>query len=167
MIQVSIYDLALLSLPLTFLFGIAAWLFKEWVKIRIDKSIQHEYDKKLEEYRFSQLQRQKAELVARFFARWIKYRGKEKEFLNPDQLVDYYEDLNQMSFEITLWIKDVALLNNIMKRLQGVDQSESIHQLIGQVRKLILDTDDGFDYNQITIWPKPEEMEGLLSSRKS
>ena len=81
-IQTSISQLLLGSSILAVLLGSIQWLLANWVKIRLEQSIRHEYEKKLEDYRFSQLQRQKAETIATFFAKWIKYRGNEKKFLN-------------------------------------------------------------------------------------
>ncbi len=156
MIQISIDDLIKFSVPLVFLVTIVGWLFKEWIGSRIDKSIQHEYDFKLEKYRFQQLQRQKAEVVAKFFARWKKYHGNEEKYLERNELIDYYEELNQMSIELSLWIPDKDILTNIMKRLgQGNKKGDAkdIRELIGDIRKMILDDKgDSFNPQDIIFW---------------
>ncbi len=153
-IQISIQQLIGSSIIVIILVSLIQFLFSVWIKSRLEKSIQHEYDKKLEEYRFSQLQRQKAEIIAKFFAKWIKFRGKEKQFLDKDELLKYYEELNQMSFEISLWIADNKILNDIMDRFQNKENSKDIRQLIGEFRKLTLNIkDDKFNIQKITIWP--------------
>lgn len=155
-IQISKQILAILGISLFALLSFAIWLLKKWVGARIDKSIQHEYDKKLEEYRFSQLQRQKAETIARLFSRWIKYQGNESTYLNKGELIDFYEELNQMSIEISLWIRDKKILSDIMARLQLKVDAKDIRTLSGEIRKLILGIDDGFDPLEIVLWPNVE-----------
>lgn len=137
-------------------------LLSIWIKSRLEKSIQHEYDKKLEEYKFLQTQRQKSEIVARFFAKWIKFRGKEQDILETKDLLNYYEDLNQMSIELSLWVVDETILKDVMKRFQNDQQSKNIRQLIGQFRELILNIKNkDFDVNEITLWPTDKIAQGL------
>jgi hypothetical protein len=143
--------------------GVLQFLLANWIKSRIEQSIRHEYDKKLEDYKFSQLQRQKAESIANLFAFWIKYRGNENTLLSKKDQFEYYENLNRMSIELALWIKDVSLLNDIMTRLQNNPEAKSVHQLVGEVRKLILnDAEDTFDSNQVVLWPTKELLNKLL-----
>jgi len=140
---------------------------EKWLFTRLEKSIQHEYDRKLEDYKFAQLQRQKAELVAKLFSRWIKYRGREKKILNKKELIEYYEDLNRMSIELALWLPDIDILNNIMDRLEMKSNAKSVHGLIGDVRKLILNKKDEFDSNKVILWPATnEEIDKLMDSEK-
>ena len=133
------------------------FVFSNWIKNKIEKSIQHEYDRKLEDYKFLQLQKQKAEIVAKFFSKWIKFRGKETEILSKKELIDYYEELNLMSIEMVLWIKDENLLKDIMLRLQNHEKAKDSRLLIKEFRKLILDIKkEDFDYKNITLWPTDE-----------
>jgi len=142
-----------ISIILFFLLAIQ-FLFSIWIKSRLEKSIQHEYNKKLEEYKFLQIQRQKAEIIAKFFAKWIKFRGQEKVLLEKKELLDYYEDLNKMSFEISLWISDDKILKEVMKLFQNDPEAKNVRQLIGEFRKLILNIkNDNFDVQEITLWP--------------
>lgn len=139
----------------------AVWLLKQWIGARIDKSIQHEYDKKLEDYKNSRIRREKAELVAKLFSQWIRYRGREKTILNKEDLMDYYETLNRMSLELALWIDDVEVLNDVMKRLTNRDNPKSIYEIIGQVRHLIQEGEDDFDPHNIVLWPVDEDVDNL------
>jgi len=158
-IQITISQLLASTTILISFFGGIQWLTANWIKTRLEKSIQHEYDKKLEDYRFSQIQRQKAETIATFFAKWIKYRGKEKNFLDDKELINYYEELNKMSLEISLWIKDEKVLSEIMSVTQLKSGTGNIRKITAEVRKLILDKKyDNFDFKEITLWPTPDEM---------
>ncbi len=161
-IIVTLKDLLLGSLSFSFLIGLLFWLLKEWISKRIEKSIQHEYDRQLEDYRFSKLKLQKAELVAKLFSKWIKYRGREENTLTREQLIDHYEELNRLSIEVSLWMPDSEILKELMLRLQGNEDSLDIRQITGSVRKLILEKDDDFDYKEICLWPVPEEYDNLF-----
>ena len=113
------------------------------------------FAQKTEKYKFAQLQKQKAEAVARLFSKWIKYKEEDIKKLNAEQLNDYYEELNKMSIEISFWIKDKKLLTDIMLRLQNDPNAKNIRQIIGEVRRLILENSkDAFDPQKITLWPK-------------
>ena len=162
-IQITITQFLLGSTFIVLLLGIIQFLLSNWIRIRLEQSIQHEYAKKLEDYKFSNVERQKAEMIATFFAKWIKYRGKERDFLNDKELIDYYEELNKMSLEITLWIKDEQVLNEIMSRTQLKDGVGDIFSITTKIRKLILNIkDDKFDYQNITRWPAPEKAKKLF-----
>ncbi|MFA5054426.1 MAG: hypothetical protein WC565_10225 [Parcubacteria group bacterium] len=148
---------------LVLLFGLLQWALATWISIRLEQSIQHEYNKKIEDYRFRQLQRQKAEIIARLFSKWIKYRGNEDKYLDKKELVNFYEELNQMSLEISIWIEDVELLRDVMARLQLKDGAKNVRDLAGQIRKLILkNPEDQFDPQDIVLWPNSETASKLF-----
>lgn len=158
-VQISFTQLSLLVIFI----GIVQWLLALWIKTRLEKSIQHEYDKQIEDYKFSQLRRQKAELIARLFAKWGKYHGKEKDILDKDSLINYYEDLNRMSYELSLWLDDAELLNDIMNRFKLDEKAKDNRTLIGSVRKLILGKpDDTFNPLEIILWPNQEISDELF-----
>lgn len=69
------------------------WLSREWLLIRLKDSIKHEYDKKLEEYKYRVEIKKRAEMVARLLAHWLS---------KPEQV----EELNRMAFECYLWLPD-------------------------------------------------------------
>jgi len=161
-IQITFGQIISSTIVLALLVAVVQWLLTQWILVRLEKSIQHEYDKKLEEHKFQQLQREKAETIARLFARWIKYRGTESEYLNKGELIDFYEELNQMSLEISLWIRDPKILTDIMAKLQLKGDSRDIRALSGEIRKLILNIDDGFNPQEIVLWPNKEIGEKLF-----
>lgn len=149
------------------LIGFLQWILSFWIKSRLIESIKHEYSIKLEDIRFSQLQRQKAELISKFFAKWIKFQGKEDQFLKPNELIEYYEQLNQMSLELSIWLKDEELLSKIMGRLKRDENSPNIRQLTGRVRKLVQENKkDGFDPEEIILWPNDETSKKIFSANK-
>lgn len=163
-IQITLTSIIISSVIVASGLGVIQWLLTKWVSARLEKSIQYEYDRKMEEYRFQQLQRQKAETIARLFARWIKYRGNEAIYLNKSELLDFYEELNQMSIEISLWINDKKILTDIMARLQLKADAKDIRTLSGDIRKLILNIDDNFDPLEIVLWPNSDIEETLFNA---
>ena len=165
-IQFSVGQLSLGIVSLVLLISFVQWLLAIWIKGRLEKSIQHEYDKKLEDYKFSQLQRQKAEIIARLFARWIKYIRREKDFLDKKGLIDYYEELNQMSLELSLWIPDENILNDIMDCLMRDEKAKDIRTLIVEIRKLMLNNrKDSFNPQKLVLWDN--QVSELLNSDKN
>lgn len=129
--------------------------------------INYYFSEKTENYKFELLRREQAAKIATFFSKWIKYRGKEKYFLDDKEIINHYEELNKMSLEIALWIKDADLLNKIMSVTQLKGGSLNIRQITGDVRKLILNINtDKFNPNEITLWPTPEETVKLFKLDK-
>jgi len=134
--------------------AIVQWLLSIWIKSRLEQSIRHEYDKQLEEYKFSLSKRDKVANIASFFSLWIKYRGYEKKWLEEQELIDYYRELTKMSFELALWIDDEVLLKDIMKRLKNEDGSQNTVELLLKVKKLISENKEStLEAQDITLWP--------------
>ncbi len=114
----------------------------------------HYANKKIEEYKFLILKREKIANIASFFSKWIKYRGHEEKWLNDKEKIDYYEDLTKMSFEFALWIEDEDFLKKVMRRLRN-EQEENIAELLLQARELINNKKNKkIKSNEITSWPK-------------
>ena len=83
--------------------------------------------------------------------------------MNDKELIDYYEELNKISLEMTLWIKGEQVLNEIMFRTQLKDGVGDIFSITSKIRKLILNLkDDAFDYKVITRWLNPEVTKKLF-----
>jgi hypothetical protein len=139
-------------------FGLVQFLFSVWLKARLVESINYEYNEKIEELKFSQVQRQKAAVVAKLFAKWIKYRGHEKDWLNNEKLIEYYEELNRMSIETSLWVKDGEFLNEAMSLFfLEKDKRPDERLILGKFRKLVLGVDDDkFKSKNIVLWPNEE-----------
>jgi hypothetical protein len=134
--------------------GVIQWLLSIWIKNRLEHSIRNEYDKQLEEYKFSISKRDKIANIASFFSLWIKYRGCESVWLSENELIEYYQELTKMSFEIALWIDDEILLKDVMNRLKNKDGSASTVELLLKVKKLISENKQSIlKPEDITIWP--------------
>jgi hypothetical protein len=152
-IQLTSGQISLSIFILIISFGIIQFLSTLWIKARLEKSIQHEYDKKIEDYRFSIIQREQAAKIATFLARWGKYSGRESKILNVKELHDYHEDITRMSYELSLWITDEELLKKIRDRLLNKKQSVSVQQLIIDIRELILGKKNkSLSANDIVYW---------------
>ncbi|MFZ2500525.1 MAG: hypothetical protein WAW90_00885 [Minisyncoccia bacterium] len=162
LIQITVGNVLIGTISVSFLLGVAVWLAKNWISARIDKSIQHAYDKQLEDYKLSRLQRQKAELIAKLFSKWIKYQGREEIILNKAELIDYYHELNQVSLEFSLWMEDIGILNDVMARLQNKKEARTVYDVMGDVRKLLLENpNDQFNPNNIVLWPTGDKIDEI------
>jgi len=118
---------------------------------------------KLESYRFEIRRREQAVKIAEFFAKWIKYRGREEKLLSKKELVDYYEDLTRMSFEISLWIEDEEVLKKIMALLSYAKGAPNVREILIKVRDLISKSKTkSFKANNIIVWPKDEKVNELF-----
>lgn len=152
--QVSTQEIIIGNVVFVILFSLLQWLLSLWIKARLENSIKHEYSIRLEEFKFDQLRRLKAETIAVFFAKWIKYRGNEAEMLEKNNLLDYYEELNKMSFELTMWIDDEKLLREIMKRFNNSPEALEVRDLLIETRKyLAKKPDNNFQSHEIIVWP--------------
>lgn len=156
----------IISISISILLSATIWLTKTWIGARIDKSIQHHYQKELEDYKTSRLRRERTELISRLFSLWIKYRGRESVILSNEELIERYYELNRMSLELSLWVEDVKLLNDVMSRLQNRDNAKSIYEIMGEVRALILEKSDDFNPKNITLWPVDDEIEKIFGRLK-
>jgi hypothetical protein len=93
---------------------------------------------KIEEYKFYIYQRQQAEKIAELFAKWIKYNGQSDKFLNDKERIDYYEQLNKLTWELAMWIPNEQLVKKIMVLLSNAQNALNIKEIIIETRGLIL-----------------------------
>lgn len=137
-IQLSTGQILFGSVIITFLIGLIQWLLSIWVKIRLEKSIQYEYDKKIQDYNFFLLQKEQAIKVATLLARWIEYGENPNKILNENEMRDYFEELNKMTLELAIWIPDEEIAKKLMICLSHGVSAPNIRELIIDVRKLVL-----------------------------
>jgi hypothetical protein len=137
-IQITFPQLFISTSIVTILVIIVQFLLSNWIKSRLEKSIEHEYSKKIEDYRFSILQREQASKIASLLAKWAKYSAKEKTILKEKELYDYYEELTRLSYEISLWINDEELVKKIMVRLENKEGAPQNKELLIKIREHIL-----------------------------
>ncbi|MEM5558712.1 hypothetical protein AAHK07_09320 [Aliarcobacter cryaerophilus] len=104
--------------------GIIAFIIKNFIKTKIEQSIKHAYDKKLEEFKQEQLIRYKAEVVAELIAEWISNPADNKR-------------LHQLTFEAFLWLPD-DICHELSKRLCNEDNAIPYKEILIATRKHLL-----------------------------
>jgi len=163
-IEVSLKEILSGVIFLALLLGVIQWLISIWIKSRLEQSIKHEYDKQLEEYRFFVTKRERAANIATALARWIKYRGTEKKELPRKDLIDYYEDLTRMSFEMSLWIDDEKTLKRIMSLFTNEPGAPNVREVLIEIRDLISKSKtESFKAEDIVVWPRKEIADELFN----
>ena len=118
-------------------------LIKYWIKARLEQSIKHEYDKKLEEFKFEMRKREQSALVADLFSKWIHIKD---EANNPNA-----RELNRLSFEMSLWLPDDVAIE-INKRLKNLQSAKPAMDLLIECRKVIQGTDTKLRPEDITFF---------------
>jgi hypothetical protein len=118
------------------------FLISEKIKAQIQYSTKITYDRLVEDYKYDQLQRQKAALVAELLAEWTS---------KPDDL----KRLNQLTFEAFVWLpKETALrLSDLLSHEQG---ASSIRDILAEVRTILLGVDETIPASSIIFFSKPE-----------
>ncbi|MFX4252025.1 hypothetical protein ACOL21_04170 [Aliarcobacter butzleri] len=104
--------------------GIIAFIIKNFIKTKIEQSIKHAYDKKLEEFKQEQLIRYKAEVVAELFAEWLDRPEDNKR-------------LNQLTFQAFLWLPD-DICNDLNEVLTHTTNDKTFRNIIHKTRKHLL-----------------------------
>lgn len=118
--------------------GVIFFLFKNWIKVRIEQSIKHEYDKKLELYRNEIEKRNKAERVSDLLSERIAHPESQKV-------------LNRLSIDLFLRLPD-SLAEDLSSLLShSKDNPVDIREFIGKIRKF-LNPDTSFDENKIILF---------------
>lgn len=116
--------------------------------------ISYYFTERTEDYKFLVSKRDKIANIASFFSLWIKYRGHEQRWLEGKDLIEYYQELTKMSFELALWVDDEDLLKDVMRRLKNEDGSEQTVDLLLKVKKLISKNKESkLKAEDITLWP--------------
>ncbi len=118
--------------------SVVQFIASKWIIARINESIRHEYEKKLEEYKFEIVQREQASKIGELFAKWIKYKGKEKETLNDELGREHFEKLNKLVCELAIWIKDENLVREIMRTLSLDKDAHNYKEIVIKMREYIL-----------------------------
>ena len=141
-------DLNTMSQFLSSLFGggvsgiIVFFLLRTWIKTRLEASIKHEYDAKLEEFKFDIRKREQSALVADLFSKWIHVD--ENKMPNA-------RDLNRLSFEMSLWLPD-ELAIEIGRRLRNLQDAKPPQDLLVECRKIIQGKDTKVQPGDITFF---------------
>lgn len=118
------------------------FLITEKLKAQIQYSTKINYDRLVEDYKYGQLQRQKAALVAELLAEWTSY---------PND----YKKLNQLTLEAFMWLpKETALkLSDLLSHEQG---ASSVRDILAEVRTILLGVDETIPASSIILFSKPK-----------
>lgn len=121
-------------------FVIFGRLFEKYLTARIESSVQHKYDLKLENYKIEHEKRLKAQLLAELLSEWIAVPMDEKL-------------MNRLTFEAFIWLpEDIA--TKLSATLSHKAGAPTAKDLIVEVRKLILENDDAITANSIIHFSK-------------
>lgn len=117
-------------------FGVIQFLVTIWLKSRLEKSIEHEYEKQLEEYRFAILKREQAARVAELFAFWLSCDDDVLREFSKKEMRDHSEKLNRLTWELAIWIPDEKIVKDIMDKLSHGSKKD-IKEIILSIREQI------------------------------
>ncbi|NHQ93321.1 hypothetical protein [Janthinobacterium lividum] len=123
----------------TILLAIAAFLSKTWIEKRIEFSIAHEYDRKIQSAEHEHELRMKAALVAELLAVWA---------LSTNLSADTVTRLNQLSFEAFLWLPE-SIARDLSNTLAHEPGADGVKTILIKVRKHLLNADDQLTAHEI------------------
>lgn len=129
------------------LWALLAFLTGEWFKYRLQNSIKHEYDRKLEEMKFDLRKREQAARVAKLLAMSFDPTTKSREF-------------NELAWELSLWLPG-DLVWEITKCLCGESTAKNPKEILIEIRKVLNNgVDDGLEAGQL-VHRQPEFPENI------
>ena len=119
------------------------FIIKEKIKAHITYSIKLQYDRLLEDYKNSLIQKQKAVLVGELLAEWISHPKDKKK-------------LNQLTLEAFMWLPK-RTSNKLSALLSHSPNAPNVRDIIEEVRGLILGEDERIEPGSIIIFPVKKE----------
>jgi len=122
---------------------IVYFIVKERIKAHISYSIKLQYDRLLEDYKNTLIQKQKAALVGELVAEWISFPKDRKR-------------LNQLTLEAFMWLpKETS--NKLSALLSHSQDAPNVKIIVEDVREIILGENEKIDPGSIIIFPPKEE----------
>ena len=105
-----------------------------WIKARLEGSIKHEYDRKLEEFRYEIKVREQASKVAEYmeFARHLREDSKPAD----------YQKANRLAWELAMWLPS-DVYKRMAESLVNPNEQNNPLEVVIAVRKLLLDDKAG------------------------
>lgn len=123
------------------LLAVLQFLLALWLKSRLESSIKHEYDKKLEAYRFEMKAREQAAKVAELLS--------EANDGTVQRSPDGVKKLNRLSWELSLWLP-ANTVRDITSHLCKAPESKSRNDILISARKhILMNPDDDLRAEQI------------------
>lgn len=138
--------------------AVLAFICKPWLEARIQQSVKHEYDLKIEKVRESSLVKAKAQLIAELFAEWLSYPDDQRR-------------LNQLTLEAFLWLPE-DILRDLSDLLAHVPGAPNARELIVRVRAHLLGAsslppNEVIIFTQETLTKMMERHERELTQKRS
>lgn len=142
-------DILYMVLTTTILSSILTFLSTIWIKWRLENSIKHEYDKKIEDYKNDIEKRNKAEQISELLSEWLSFPDSQKE-------------LNKLSINLFLWLPDNLIidLSNLLSHSQT--NPVDIRDFIFNIRKY-LNSDTKINKNSIILFTKENFIKKIKS----
>ena len=121
---------------MTLLWSALLFLASIWIEKRLEASIQHEYDRKLEDIRADIRRREQAARVAKLLA--MRFRQPQP---TPSEF-------NELAWELSLWLP-ADLVRELTRCICGAQGAMEPKAILIAVRKLILQKEDDLKPDQI------------------
>ena len=93
-------DIAIIVISLAVVQTLLAW----WIQARLNASIKHEYDRKLEELKQEHLRKEKAAVVAALLAEWTHIAGADTKQLGSVRI-----SVCEAVSEIGCWVNSISI----------------------------------------------------------
>ncbi len=135
----EVNDAGIIILCFTLVQVLSAW----WIKAKLTASIQHKYDKRLEEFKVNQLRKDKASVVAEFLAEWTHLKGSDTK------------RLNQLLWELSLYLPS-ELVRDINSMISSSLNGKTAPEILISVREHLLDGQDKLSVQDISHFKHPE-----------
>jgi hypothetical protein len=119
--------------------GTLQFLTALWLKTRLEVTLKHAFDRRLEELKFEIRQREKAAMIAELLSEWVANPCDKKR-------------LNQLTWEATLWLPEGAA-RDLCRTLNHQGGAKSSKELLTEVRKILKGADDGLKAEEIIHFP--------------
>lgn len=117
--------------------GLILYLLSKWIEARLKSSIQHEYDKKLEDYRNSIRVREQAARVVDLLVHAL-----HEDAPNP-------KEFNRLAWELSLWLP-AELVWDLTRLLCRDPEAKNPKEILIEIRRSLLqDPNDKLEAAQI------------------
>jgi hypothetical protein len=118
-------------------------LLTVWLKARLESSIKHEYDQKLEEYRYEMRQREQAAMVAELLAEWVARPTDTRR-------------LTQLVWGASLWLP-APVARELARTLSYATGAQTTEEILIEVRKVLKGASDDLTAADVIHFSAPQQ----------
>jgi hypothetical protein len=140
--------------------GILTALVSWWIKIRLEHSIKHEYEKRLEDYKFEFRKREQAAKVAELFS--LLYSDLPQTPDDPQTEVmnasNYHATINRIAWELSLWLP-AGIVRGLSSSLSNAPGGKDPKQILIEIRKVLLGKNDDLKAEEIVHFTETHNTE--------